>query len=111
MLFIVTGMVKRCHCTIELVIKKCMTDRTDWNVMLNLVLFSVRCQTHSSIGYSPFHMLYQTDPIFPFQYADQTENSELNSDLDTVADVNINSDVDPVMEMVEHLEAQCKSVL
>ena len=87
-----------------------MTDRSDWNVMLNSVLFSVRCQTHSSTGYSPFCMMYQKDPIMPFQYTDQTENSELNSDSGTVHDANINSDVDPVMEMVEHLEAQCKSV-
>ena len=85
-----------------------MTDRLDWNVLLNSVLFSVRCQAHSSTGYSPFHMMYQKDPIMPFHYADQTQNSELNSDSGT--DANINSDVDPVMEMVEHLEAQRKSV-
>ena len=85
-----------------------MTDRSDWNVLLNSVLFSVRCQTHSSMAYSPFHMMYQKDPIMPFQYTGQTQNSELHSDCGT--DANINSDVDPVMEMVEHLEAQCKSV-
>ena len=53
-----------------------MTDRSDWNVLLNSVLFSVRCQTHSLMGYSPFHMMYQKDLIMPFQYADQTQNSE-----------------------------------
>ena len=99
-------MVERCHRTIELVIKKCMTDRTDWNVMLNLVLFSARCQIHSSMGYSPFCMMYQKDLIMPFQYTAQNENSDLTSD----SDANIQTDVDPVMEMVEHLEAQHKSV-
>ena len=108
LLFLETGMVEQCHRTIQLMIKKCMTDRSDWNVLLNSMLFSIRCQTHSSMGYSPFHMMYQKDPIMPFQYADQTQNSELNSDSGT--DANIDSDVDPVMEMVEHLEAQCKSV-
>ena len=87
-----------------------MMDRTDWNVMLNSVLFSVRYQTHSSTGYSPFHMLYQKDSILPFQCADQTENSDLQSDSDIVADANIHTQVDLVMEMVEHLEAKCKAV-
>ena len=93
-------MMERCHRTIEDCIKKVMVNQTDWYTLLNSVLFSIRCPTHSSTRYSPFHMLYNKDPILPFQYGDQSENCpyiENNSD---------GWDVDPVMEMVAHLEAQ-----
>ena len=52
-LFIPIGMVERCHRTID-VIRKVMTDQTDWLPTLNSVLFSIQCQVHSSTGFSPF---------------------------------------------------------
>ena len=73
MLFLklISGMVERCHRTIEDVIRKVMTEQTDWLPMLNSVLFSIRCQVHSSTGFSPFCMLYDKDPILPFQVLDK----------------------------------------
>ena len=40
-LIIPIGMVERCHRTIEDVIRKVMTDQTDWLLTLNSVLFSI----------------------------------------------------------------------
>ena len=59
--------------TIEDVIKMVMTEQTDWLPTLNLVLFSIWFQVHSSTGYSLFHMLYDKDPILPFKLADKSD--------------------------------------
>ena len=90
-------MVERCHRTIEDVVRKVMTDQTDWVKMLNSVLFSIRCQTHSSTGFSPMRMLFNKDPILPFQHADKTENCP---------DPDPFSTKDPVVDMVEKLDVQ-----
>ena len=78
--------MERCHRTIEDVIKKVITEQTDWLGTLNSVLFSIRCQVHSSTGFSPFWMLYDKDPILPFQLADRSETLEQKgSTLDPVS--------------------------
>ena len=106
------GMVERCHRTIEDVIRKVMSEQTDWVKMLNSVLFSVRSQVHSSTGFSPMRMLFNKDPILPFQYADQMENcpdaeSDMSNPFSTKdQDVNPFSTKDPVVDMVEKLELQ-----
>ena len=92
-------MVECCHRTIEDIIRKVMTEQTDWLPMLNSVLFSIRCQTHSSTGFSPFRMLYNKDPILPFQYADRLENTVEQNE-------NTCPETDPVTEMISKLEAQ-----
>ena len=116
------GMVERCHRTIEDVIRKVISKQTDWVKMLNSVLFSVRSQVHSSTGFSPMRMLFNKDPILPFQYADQMENcpdaesdmsnpfSTKDQDVNSFSikdeDVNPFSTKDPVVDMVEKLELQ-----
>ena len=90
-------MVERCHRTIEDVVRKVMTEQTDWLKMLNSVLSSIRCQTHSSTGFSPMRMLFNKDPILPFQHADKADNCP---------DPDPFSTKDPVVDMVEKLEAQ-----
>ena len=63
-----------------------MTEQTDWLPTLNSVLFSICCQVHSSTGFSPFHMLYDKDPILPFQLLDKIgELGENNTDIDPVS--------------------------
>ena len=67
-------MVERCHRSLESVIKKVIQKQEDWYPVLNSVLFSMCSQTHSSTGYSPIRMLYNKDPILPFEMADKLEN-------------------------------------
>ena len=90
--------------------------------MLNSVSFLVRSQVHSSTGFSPMRMLFNKDPILPFQYADQMENcpdaendmsnpfSTKDQDVNLFSmkdqDVNPFSTKDPVVDMVEKLELQ-----
>lgn len=97
------GMVKRCHRTIEDVVRKIMTEQTNWLKMLNSVLFSIWCQTHSSTGSSPMWILLNKDPILPFQHADKMENCP-DSEQDMSNDSS--SQVDPVVDMIEKLELQ-----
>ena len=78
-------MVERCHRTIEDIMRKVMTDQTDWLPKLNSVLFSIQCQVHSSTGFSTFQMLYDKDPIIPFQVVDKIDAiSERTPELDPV---------------------------
>lgn len=45
------------------------SEQSDWMGMLNSVLFSIRCQVQTSMGYSVIRMLYNKDPLMPFEYA------------------------------------------
>ena len=92
-------MVECCHRTIEDVIRKVMSDQSDWLPMLNSVLFAIRCQTHASTGFSPFRTLYNKDPILPFQYADTLEHHQHQNE-------NMCPDTDPVTYMISKLESQ-----
>ena len=74
-MYLYLGMVERCHCTLESVINKVMQTQEDWSSLLNSVLFSMWCQNHSSTGFSPMWMLYNKDPLMPFEMADKLSNS------------------------------------
>ena len=77
-----SGMVERCHQTMESVIKKCMDRQEDWYDMLNSVLLGMRSQVHSSTGYSPIRMLYNKDPLLPFQLPQKPKTYQNCSDSD-----------------------------
>lgn len=64
-------MVERCNCTIEDIIKKLMQSQSDLCPALPSVLFAIRTSQHASTGFTPFCMLYNYDPILPFEYADK----------------------------------------
>ena len=66
-----TGMVERCHCTIESVMKKVTQRQEDLCLMLESVLFGMRSQVHASTGFTPLCMLYIKYPVMPFQAADK----------------------------------------
>ena len=62
--------------------KKLMIDQMDWVRLLPSILFAIRTAKHSSMGYSPYRMLYNKDPIMPFQHADQLKNAAYSDDED-----------------------------
>ena len=105
-------MVERCHRTLELVIKKVIQKREDWYPFLNSVLFSMHSQTHSSMGYSPIRMLYNKDPILPFEMADKLENGghtdESESCNEEEQDATDHSE--RIIGMVEVLEQKQKEI-
>ena len=55
----------------------------------------------------PYRVLYQRDPVLPFQFMDQLKNCGLESVLDCL---NLPESDDPVCDSVEKLEQICKSV-
>ena len=58
-----------------------MINQEDWVDLLPSVLFAIRTSRHSSTGFSLFRMLYQKDPIMPFEHADrQKHDNEYDSD-------------------------------
>ena len=75
-------MIEWCNCSIEDVIRKAMSSQLDWCLMLPSVLFTVRTVQHSGTGFSPFCLLYNYDPILPFEYAEKSRNGIL-SDVDS----------------------------
>ena len=54
----------------------------DWVRLLPSVLFAIKTAKHSSMGYSPYRMLYHNDPIMPFQHADWLKNAAYSDDED-----------------------------
>ena len=103
----VIGMVERCNQSIEECIKKIMVSQEDWKSMLPCVLFALQISKHSSSSMSPYRVLYQRDPILPFQFMDQLKNSSLNSASDCL---NLPESDDPVCYSVEKLEEICKNI-
>ena len=100
-------MVGRCHWIMESVIKKCMEKQEDWYEMLNSVLLGMRSQIHSSTGYSPIRMLYNKDPLLPFQLAHKkkTDQNCSDSDNDECNNVNNNASIVSTEDIVNVVEA------
>ena len=95
----------------ELVIKRCMERQDDWYEMLNSVLLGMRSQVHSSTGQSPIRMLYNKDPLLPFQLAHKpkTDQNCSGSDNDECSNVNNNGSnvcTEDIVNVVEAIEEQ-----
>ena len=73
-------MVERCNCSIEDIVCKTMLAESDWCPMLPSVLFALQTSVHSSTGFTPFCMLYNFDPVLPFEYADKLNNGLVSDD-------------------------------
>ena len=109
-------MVECCNHTIEDVLKKLMIDQTDWVRLLPSVLFAIRTAKHSSVGYSAYRMLYNKDPIMPFQHADQLKNAAYSDDEDNGDEYDLDATEiyaaapsdDGLMSTIQNLENQCK---
>ena len=115
---IFSGMVERCNHSIEDVIRKAMSSQSDWCLMLPGVLFALRTVQHSSTGFSPFRMLYNYDPILPFEYADKLANGILSDvDSDCSDDESVSHDCEcsgtiesDLLSKIQYLEDQCKGI-
>ena len=73
-------MVEQCNHSIEEIICKTMLGESDWCPMLPSVLFALRTSVHSSTGFTPFCLLYNFDPVLPFEYDDKLKNGMLSDD-------------------------------
>ena len=125
--------MERCHCTIEYVLRKLLEEQEGWYYILDLVLFKIRTTHHSSTGLSPYRVVFNKDPLLPFELADKqrahTYEYDSNRDeLDAcssssgnkrVNDENTDSDVcemksstgiQQLKERVQKLENQRKEV-
>ena len=87
-----------------------MSEQHDWYEMLDSVLFACRVTQHRSTGYSPFQMLYNKDPILPFEYADQSDNLEPESVVLGAKSSSDISDSDPISDILNKMEAQRKQI-
>ena len=111
-------MVEHCNHTIEDVVKKSMIDQMDWVRLLPSILFAIRTSKHSSMGYSPYRMLYNKDPIMPFQYADQLKNAAYSDDEDNSDEYDSDATEiyaaapsdDGLMSTIQNLENQHKQI-
>ena len=111
-------MVERCKCTIEDILKKSMESQTDWCPALPLVLFTIRAAQHASTGFTSFHMLYNYDPILPFEYADKLKHgifsdgdADCESDVDNALDASDGTGSDPVLSKINEMEINDKQII
>ena len=56
----------------------------DWYKLLNSVLFGMHCYTHSSTGLLAMRMLYNKDPIMPFEMADKLQHENCNQESEKI---------------------------
>ena len=79
-----------------------MEQQDEWDEVLDSVLFSIRISRHASTGISPYRMLYNKDPVLPFQYKDRLDQC---AKAEPSHCLNLNkSESSSVNEMVEELE-------
>ena len=91
-----------------------MLGKSDWCPMLPIVLFALRTSVHSSTGFTPFHLLYNFDPVLPFEYVDKLKNGMLSDD-DSKSECDDKSDhcepsgttdCDPILSKIQYMEDQ-----
>ena len=84
--------------------------------MLPSVLFALRTAQHFSSGFSPFRLLYNYNPILPFEYSDKSRNgilSDVDSDDDSVNPDGEGSGTtgsDLLLSKIQYLEDQRKGI-
>ena len=109
-------MVERCNCSIEDIVCKTMSAESDWCPMLPSVLFALQTSVHSSTGFTPFHMLYNFDPVLPFEYADKLNNGlvsddEFDDDKTTAeCECSGTTQCDPLLSKIQFMEDQHKGI-
>ena len=93
-----------------------MEQQEDWYKLLNSVLFGMCCHTHSSTGFSPMRMLYNKDPIMPFETADKVQNdssfveSEDSSGNEKLSSNTCIYESDKIFEIVQAMSKECKEI-
>ena len=111
-------MVEWYNHSIEKIICKTILGESDWCPMLPSVLFALRTSVHSSTGFTPFHLLYNFDPVLPFEYDDKLKNGMLNDD-DSESECDDKSDhcetsgttnCDPILSKIQYMEDQHKDI-
>ena len=109
-------MVERCNCSIEDIVCKMMLAESDWCLILPSVLFGLWTSVHSSTGFTPFHMLYNFDPVLPFEYADKLNNGlvsddEFDDDKTTVeCECSGTTQCNPLLSKIQFMEDQRKGI-
>ena len=87
-----------------------MENQEQWVDMLDSVLFAICISKHSSIGTSPYRMLYNKDPILPFEYADRNDNlvHEHENSTCNIIDGSNGTPIDasPISILIEEMETQ-----
>ena len=94
-----------------------MQSQSDWCSAVPFVLFAIRTAQHASTGFTPFCMLYNYDPILPFEYTDKLKNGILSdgdanceSDGDNGLDVSGGTISDPVLSKIKEMENNHKTI-
>ena len=94
------GLVERQNHTTEDCIRKVMLEENDWYKVLDSVLFACHVATHCSTGVSPYRMVYNKDPILPFEYKDKL-NYHSDTYLEGKNDTNSNPEFSHTLKEME----------
>ena len=90
--------------------------------MIDSVLFAIRTTRHSSMGMSPYRVIFNKDPLLPFEFVDKQKTRANVTDRDSKSDESGNSEMcaenevgsssgmDQLMAMVQKLEDQGNKV-
>ena len=99
-------MLERMNRSTDDIMKKLLENKGDWEDMLPLVLFLVGASRHSCTGISPFRLMFQHDPVHPFEFMDR-----LKHDGDETVNASVSEfRADEMFEKMERLRIEYSSV-
>ena len=84
--------------------------------MIDSILFAIRTTRHSSMGMSPYRVIFNKDPLLPFEFADKQKMhahvNDSDSDESVTSEIGVDNEVesssgmDKLMATVQKLEEQ-----
>ena len=84
-----------------------MEQKEDWLKLLNSVLFGMCSNAHSLTGFLPIRMLYNKDPIMPFEMADKLQNDQsVQQSENSSSNENLSTDIDESDKIFDIIQAK-----
>ena len=85
------GACERTHATLAERLTPYMSeDKKNWDQMLSPILFSMNCSVNTSLGYSPYEILFGSRPKFPLVNYHSEPTSTVTKDTETYLNAKIN---------------------
>ena len=88
--------------------------------MIDSILFAIRTTSHSSVGMSPYRVIFNKDPLLPFEFVDKQKMhahvNDSDSDESVTSEIGVDNEVesssgmDKLMATVQKLEEQRNKV-
>jgi hypothetical protein len=96
------GQVESTNKVLEAILTKTVsTNRQNWATELPNALWAYRTTWHNTTGYSPYHLVYGKEPIFPIEF--EIKTLRMAQELDWILQRHINNAYNSSMSWMKHI--------